>query len=45
MHKEKVLVPELRFSEFEVDWDLFPFEHIVKYVKSGKSKREKKWHL
>lgn len=41
MHKEKVLVPELRFSEFEVDWDLFPFEHIVKYVKSGKSKREK----
>ena len=40
MLKEKRLVPQLRFSEFEVDWDSFPFEHIVKYVKSGKSKRD-----
>jgi type I restriction enzyme S subunit len=40
MQKEKQLVPKLRFPEFEETWSKLSFEHIVKFVRSGKSKKE-----
>ena len=40
MQEEEQLTPQLRFPKFDRNWNSFPFEHIVKYVKSGKSKRE-----
>lgn len=40
MQKVKQLVPQLRFPEFEETWSKLSFEHIVKFVRSGKSKKE-----